>query len=125
MKAKTLFLSLIILSTYGCNKEDENIEASIDGNYIGTFERSGNTSNVELTFNNGNWMGESETVKFPALCYGTYSNSGNVMTFENACFWTADFDWTLILGGDWNYILNGNSLIMTKSNGDKYTLTKQ
>ena len=47
------------------------------------------------------------------------------MTFENACVWTADFDWTLILWGDWTYTFNGNLLIMTKSNGDKYTLTKQ
>ena len=125
MKAKFLFLSLIILSTFGCNKEDDNIETSIDGNYIGIFERSGNTSNVELTFNNGIWTGESETVKFPALCNGTYSDSGNVMTFENSCTWTAEFDWTLILGGDWSYTFNGNLLIMTKSNGDKYTLTKQ
>lgn len=75
MKAKFLFLSLIILSIFGCNKEDENIQTSIDGNYIGIFERNGNTSNVEVTFNNGTWTGESETVKFPALCNGTYSNS--------------------------------------------------
>ncbi|MEP4780703.1 MAG: hypothetical protein ABJZ18_07005, partial [Algibacter sp.] len=89
------------------------------------FVRGGNNSNVELTFNNGNWTGESEIVKFPALCNGTYSNSGNVITFENACPWTAEFDWTLILGGEWDYSLNGNSLILTKTNGDKYTLTKQ
>lgn len=125
MKAKFFFLSLIILSTFGCNKEDDNIETSIDGNYIGFFERSGNASNVELTFNNGIWAGESETVKFPALCNGTYSDLGNVMTFKSVCAWTADFDWSLILGGDWSYTFNGNLLIMTKSNGDKYTLTKQ
>jgi hypothetical protein len=125
MKAKFLFLAIIILSIFGCNKEDENIEKSIDGNYFGIFERSGNTTNVALTFNNGIWTGESETMKFPALCNGTYSSSGNVMTFENACAWTAEFDWTLILGGDWSYTLNGNLLIMTKANGDKYTLTKQ
>ena len=78
-----------------------------------------------MTFINGTWTGESGIVKFPALCNGTYSNSSNAMTFENACVWTADFDWTLILGGDWTYTFNGNLLIMTKSNGDKYTLTKQ
>lgn len=125
MKTKIFFLLTLVITIFGCNKDDENIETSIDGNYIGIFDRSGNTSNVELTFNNGTWTGESETVKFPALCNGTYSGSGNVITFKNACAWTAEFDWSLILGGDWNYTLNGNSLILTKANGDKYTLTKQ
>lgn len=125
MKTKIFFLLTLVITIFGCKKDDENIETSIDGNYIGIFDRRGNTSNVELTFNNGTWTGESETVKFPALCNGTYSGSGNVITFENACAWTAEFDWTLILGGDWNYTLNGNSLILTKANGDKYTLTKQ
>jgi hypothetical protein len=125
MRARILFLSVIILLIIGCNKDDENIETNIDGIYTGIFERGGNNSNVELIFNNGTWIGKSETVKFPALCNGGYSISGNVITFENACAWTAEFDWTLILGDEWNYSLNGNLLILTKTNGDKYTLTKQ
>ena len=118
------FLTLAIVIT-GCNKDDESIETNLDGNYIGVFERAGNTSNVELTFNNDTWTGESETEKFPTLCNGNYSTSGNEITFENACVWTSEFDWTLILSGNWNYNLFGNSLVLTKANGDKYTLTKQ
>jgi hypothetical protein len=125
MKPKILILIGLIFVILSCNNDDENPQTEINGEYVGIFERGGNNSNVELTFNNGNWTGESEIVKFPALCNGTYSNSGNVITFENACPWTAEFDWTLILGGEWNYSLNGNSLILTKTNGDKYTLTKQ
>ena len=127
MRAKFLILSVVILSIFGCNKDKEvvNIETSIDGKYIGIFERSASISNVELTFNNGTWTGKSQYEKFPALCSGTYSSLGNVMTFENACIWTTEFDATLILAGDWNYTLNGNLLIMTNVYGDKYTLTKQ
>ena len=84
MKTKIFFLLTLVITIFGCNKDDEHIETSIDGNYIGIFDRSGNTSNVELTFNNGTWTGESEIVKFPALCNGTYSISGNIVTFENA-----------------------------------------
>ena len=97
MKTKIFFLLTLVITIIGCNKDDENTEANVDGNYIGVFERDGNTSNIELTFNNGTWTGESETEKFPALCNGTYSISGNVIAFENACNWTAEFDWTLIL----------------------------
>ena len=63
--------------------------------------------------------------KFPAICNGNYLISSNTIEFENVCVWTAEFDWTLILGENWNYTKENNILIMTKSNGDKYTLTKQ
>ena len=125
MKQNILILIGLMFVILSCNNNDENPQTEINGEYVGIFERGENNSNVELTFNNGIWDGESEIVKFPALCNGTYSNSGNIITFENACPWTAEFDWTLILGGEWNYSLNGNSLILTNSNGDKYTLTKQ
>ncbi len=125
MKSKVLLIIGLIFVILSCNKDDENSQTEINGEYVGFFERGGNNSSVKLTFNNGSWSGESEIVKFPALCNGTYSKSGNVITFENACTWTAEFDWTLILGGDWNYSLKGNSLVLTKTNGDKYTLTKQ
>ena len=91
------------MTVIGCDKDDENTETNVDGNYIGVFERAGNTSDVELSINNGTWTGESETEKFPDLCNGHYSISGNIITFENACPWTAEFDWSLILSDDWNY----------------------
>ncbi len=125
MKTKILILIGILITTLACNNDDDNSQPNIEGEYIGIFERNDNTSNVDLTFMNGTWTGESEIVKFPALCNGTYSISGNLVTFENACPWTAEFDWTLILVDEWNYNLNGNTLILTKNNGDKYTLTKQ
>ena len=125
MGTRIVLYMIVVLSIISCNKDDENIDTNIQGNYNGIFERNGNSSNVELTFNNGNWAGESDIVKFPALCSGTYAISGNKIAFENSCFWTAEFDWSLILSDDWNYNLNENSLILTKTNGDKYTLTKQ
>ena len=121
-----LILVLGIILIMSCNQnDDENPQPEINGEYIGIFERNGNTSNVELNFTNGIYTGESETVKFPAICNGNYSISNNSIEFENVCPWTADFDWTLILSENWNYTLESNTLIMTKSNGDKYTLTKQ
>ena len=109
-----------------CNKnDDENAQSEISDAYIGIFERNGNTSNIELNFMNGIYSGESEIEKFPGICNGNYSISNNTIEFENVCVWTAEFDWTLILGENWNYTKENNILIMTKSNGDKYTLTKQ
>lgn len=125
MKTKIFLLFILAITIFGCEKNDDTTETNVDGNYIGFFERAGNTSDVELSINNGTWTGESETEKFPALCNGNYTISGNVITFGNTCPWTAEFDWTLILSDEWNYNLNGNTLVLTKANGDKYTLTKQ
>jgi hypothetical protein len=121
-----LILVLGIILIMSCNQnDDENPQPEINGEYIGIFERNGNTSNVELNFTNGIYSGESETEKFSAICNGNYSISNYSIEFENVCPWTAEFDWTLILSENWNYTFENNTLIMTKSNGDKYTLTKQ
>jgi len=120
-----LLLTTIITLFTSCNNDDDNSQPELNGEYIGIFERNGNTSNVELNFYNGIYYGESNTEKFPAICDGDYSISNNNIQFENDCVWTAEFDWTLILNENWDYTLQNNILIMTKSNGDKYTLTKQ
>ena len=125
MKQTLLVLISILSVLSACNNDSENLPLTVDGDYIGTFERNGTTSNVELNITNGTYSGESDTDRFPALCNGNYTTSGNSIMFENDCIWTADFDWTLILEGNWDYTLNNNTLTMTKSNGDQYILTKQ
>jgi hypothetical protein len=125
MKAKILILFGLLIAIVGCNNDDNKIQANINGDYVGIFERNGKTSNIELTLKNGTFNGQGEIVKFPALCNGTYSISGSKITFANDCAWTAEFDWSLILSDKWSFNLNNKMLIMTKSNGDKYTLTQQ
>ena len=79
-----MILVLGIILIMSCNQnDDENPQPEINGEYIGIFERNGNTSNVELNFTNGIYSGESETVKFPAICNGNYSISNNSIEFEN------------------------------------------
>ena len=124
MKARILILIGVLITAFACNNDDD-IQSSIDGEYIGIFERNGNTSNVELNFNRGTFSGESEIIKFPAICNGNYSFFDNSIEFENLCAWTAEFDWSLIISGSWDYSFADNTLTMTKLNGDKYILTKQ
>lgn len=125
MKAKLFILFVLVISMLSCDNDVENIEGNVNGDYVGIFERNGNTSKVELTLDSGTFNGESEVRKFPALCNGTYTISRNLLTFTNECPWTAEFDWTLILSGEWTFDMNNNVLIMTKTNGDKYTLTQK
>ena len=105
-----------------------------EGTYVGTFQRltseGGQLSNVTITFSENNWTGQSQLAKYPALCRGAYKAGGyNKVTFENACPWTAEFDWTLILSGEYKLSLRGNTIEISKEyNGafkDIYKLTKQ
>lgn len=126
------FLCLAIFSV-SCKKTNSDF-AIPEGTYVGTFQRltssGGQLSNVTITFSGNNWTGQSQFAKYPALCNGTYkiSDSDNVV-FENACPWTAEFDWTLILSQEYKLKFIGNSIEISRDyNGafkDIYKLKKQ
>jgi hypothetical protein len=123
MKANILILLFGVFTLLSCN--NDNVENDIDGQYIGTFQRGEKSSNVELTLNDNNFSGESEIVKFPAICNGNYSISNGTVKFENQCPWTAEFDWSLILSDTWDFSYANDTLRLTNSIGDIYTLTKR
>lgn len=114
---------LIVCLAFSCSDYSDRIE----GQYEGIFERNGETANVKLNFSNGAFSGESPENPgiFPSICKGDYSILRNSIEFKNECIWTAHFDWTLILSGEWEYDLNKNTLILTEENGDRYRLTKE
>jgi len=106
---------------------------NLTGTYKGTFQRSiiGKTSNVVLIFSSNNFEGQSRYLHYPDLCNGTFSISQNTVLFKNACFYTADFDWSYILSNKFKILVFGDSLIMTRGyNGviyyyDTYRLKRQ
>jgi hypothetical protein len=125
MKTRLFILLALAFSFSNCSTNTEFDVDHISGNYRGVFERNGVTSTVEIRFIDGTFLGESEIEKFPAICNGVYSTAENRITFTNNCVWTADFDWSLILSGEWTFSRNRSELILFKSNGDKYTLIRQ
>ncbi|MFC0516396.1 hypothetical protein ACFFGT_19470 [Mucilaginibacter angelicae] len=132
MKQLFAFVLVLAAAVSSCKKNDNNQAAKLSGTYAGTFQRkvsgTGAVSNVSLSFSAEAWSGESQTVKYPALSHGTFSTSGNKVTFKNESVWTAEFDWSLILNGDYDINLFGNTVTITKTydNGmlDIYTLVK-
>ena len=122
----------LALLTYSCEKNSTFIIPN--GTYSGTFQRltvtNGQVSNVTITFSEGNYSGQSQIPKYPALCDGTYKSKGaDSITFSNACFWTDEFDWSLILNGNYKIMLSGKDLQLTRRYAGLYTdiykLTKQ
>ena len=123
-------LCFALLAT-ACKKTNPVIP-TLDGTYTGTFQRQqgggGQISQVRLTFSGNQWTGASQYSKYPALCRGTYTTSAlHKITFTNACFWTADFDWSLILSHQYELRVAGNDVQMVRDNPpyrDVYQLSK-
>ncbi|WP_114936996.1 hypothetical protein [Mucilaginibacter endophyticus] len=131
---KPLFYFLVLIITLGGScKKNENQAIKLSGTYAGTFQRkvsgTGAISDVSLSFSADAWNGESQTVKYPALNHGTFSTTGNKINFKNESVWTAEFDWSLILSGDYDITVSGNKITISKSYAtgmiDVYTLSKQ
>ena len=124
---KYFILLTLSLFIFGCNKSNNSEESnpvSMEGNYTGTFERNGNTSNVTLRLLNSEFSGTSDIDGFPAIGSGTYQTAADTISFENLAVWPANIDGTLVLSGSWHYTFVNGTLTMTKA-GDQYVLIHQ
>ena len=121
-------LFFLLLVTGSCKKSAPTPD--LNGTYTGTFQREpgGRMSQVSLVFSDGEWSGTSQISKYPALCSGTYEvTSNDKIIFTNGCIWTAEFDWALILGGEYDLKAEGNTIDIIKQSGngrDIYRLSK-
>ena len=118
---KKVFILFIVIIPWvsGCEKAKNTKPGIHEGTYTGTFQRiipTGDAmiSNVMVSFFKGKWNGQSDIPEYPALCNGSFSSKTDKLIFENDCAWTADFDWSLILSGEYNFEMNGDSLIILK-----------
>ena len=138
MKIKEIVLIIGLLFFVNCSKNEQIEKILPDGIYTGTFQRvlvwsDNNIANISITISSNKWTGTSSIVKYPALCSGTYFIEGDSITFVNECVWTAEFDWSLILGGKYHFKKDGNVIEFTKDYRsetadtffDKYEIIKQ
>ncbi len=69
-------------------------------------------NDVDLTLANTNFT----VRKGPKLGNGAFVvNDSKTVVFKDKNAWTADFDWNLILNGDYSYQVKGDSLILIKN----------
>ncbi len=136
---KILFSGVVFtIINFACESVDKVATEIPFGIYSGTFQRQlatvgGEIAIVSITFSENTWTGQSDRTKYPALCHGTYGLEKSKIIFSNECVWTAEFDWSLILNGEYDFTLNGKQLLITKvypgtttnTFTDKYILTKQ
>lgn len=123
MKRTTIWLCCLFMAA--CTYEKLPEMSKVDGQYTGTFTRNGMSSLVELELIDGQFNGKSERARFPAVCRGSFSYKKSTITFIDSCLWTTDFDWSLILNGEWNYTIDYPKLILSSDNGDQYVLEQE
>ncbi|HEX2628716.1 MAG TPA: hypothetical protein VHM26_06890, partial [Chitinophagaceae bacterium] len=94
----------------------------------GTFTRTGmDTASVNILFDGTNFSGSSDRVNYPAICHGSFDLNDNLIRFNDSCAWTANFDWSLILSGQYNISYNDRGVRIWKTNGtvtDEYLLNR-
>jgi hypothetical protein len=130
MKAVLCALTLLIFIT-ACQKSNNNGTTNeLSGRYNGTFHRSGmDTVAVNFLFKTDKTFEASGgRLYYPALCSGTFQQTGNSLAVNDTCTWTANFDWTLIFAGDYTINFTGPSSVrIRRSNGsitDEYLLNR-
>lgn len=125
---------LVLLIATACDKDESGSLESLSSTYKGFFIRSSpnakyQPSEVTLIFTDSTFEGTSSISKYPAICKGTYKLSGREIEFTNSCFFTADFDWSLILSGKYEIYPEGEGIIIARNTAggvmDTYNLKKQ
>ncbi|MFY0592202.1 hypothetical protein [Roseivirga sp.] len=109
-KSIQLFSILLILSCLSCNNSDSEPDTIPDGTFIGTFTveyMDGRTySNpVSVTFKSGEYYNAGNVDKVPAGGSGKFTISNGLIEFIDENFWTAEFDWNLILSGKYSLLV--------------------
>lgn len=129
MRSIIAILAITLVFAYCSKSQDSTLG---DGHYSGTFRRisngQGDTAYVNLTIAGNSFEGTNGPNNYPSICKGTYSANGQEVDFKNQCFFTANFDWSLILSGKYEYRTPGDSLIIIRDyNGifrDEYRLVR-
>jgi hypothetical protein len=131
---KTFELALIIIVFMACHqKNSQRIEGIEEGIYTGEFKvvypTGTHTGKTTLELRNSKYTCEGNANRIPAGGSGTYSINNNKITFHDENIWTADFDWNLILNGEYDYSFDGKKLKLSTDRNHaghyEYNLTKK
>lgn len=125
MKKKTILQMAIVLVFVftACNDKDKIDDTHLNGTYTGTFTveySNGNSysNTVTVTLNHNQYTCSNAENRIPAGGSGGYYLDGGKIVFLDENLWTADFDWNLILSGEYDLQLAENNVeISAMKNG--------
>ena len=118
MIGRAIVFPLLISLNFGC--EDVGMRLEIrNGTYTGTFtirqsDGSEHSGGVTFTFHDGSYTCSPEVRYLPPGGAGTYHTFGTTLVLTDTVAHTAEFDWTLILGGEFAFSFDGRTLKLTQ-----------
>ncbi|OGU75359.1 MAG: hypothetical protein A2V93_09845 [Ignavibacteria bacterium RBG_16_34_14] len=121
MKRLINFLLIVILICFFYSCAEEEIYSTFeDGVYEGTFTmvESNNTihtGKVTFSFIHNKYICIPESQFLPPSGGGNFQISKNILTLEDKVAHTANFDWSLILNGKFNFTYDGKKLILKQN----------
>ncbi|MFN5428819.1 MAG: hypothetical protein ACK5BO_12355 [Bacteroidota bacterium] len=123
-------LVLIISFFTGCTKDKPSIQDGIyKGIFTVTYSTGTQTGPVTIELKNRTYTSSSNANRIPSGGSGTFQVTKNKMIFSDDKMWTADFDWNLILNGEYEAVFDGKKLKLSASRSSvgqyQYELEKQ
>ncbi|WP_276364094.1 hypothetical protein [Daejeonella sp. H1SJ63] len=119
----SLIIFFSVITLLGACSEKLNLVV-LDGSYKGFFyyipaggtQITKSAEEVSVILNGKEYTSTGSTGRIPAGGTGKYSVlSNNIVQFQDERVWTADFDWNMILNGNYRYEVKNDSLILTRN----------
>lgn len=119
----SLIIFFSIIALLGACSEKLNLTA-LDGTYKGFFyyippngtQVTKSESEISVNLSGKDYTSSGHANRIPAGGTGKYSVlANNEIEFHDEKVWTADFDWGLILNGNYKYEIKKDSLILTRN----------
>lgn len=113
----------LIITLLGACSEKLNL-VILDGTYKGFFyfippgggQPTKSAEEISLSLSGNTYTSSAGTGRIPAGGSGKFmAQQNNKLQFTDEQVWTADFDWNMILNGNYRYELKSDSLILTRN----------
>ena len=109
--------------------DDLEIEGIYSGTFTVTYNFAKRTGTTTLKLENGKFTCAGNLDRIPAGGSGNYSINHDKIVFSDKNFWSADFDWNLILKGEYEYTFDGKRLKISANKNNvgyyEYDLEKE
>lgn len=117
---KVCFALILALTCLACDHGVDPIRPIQAGDYVGTFSirsENGTTQSglVTFRFRANTYSCIPEKVYLPPSGGGSYRLGDKSLTLTDTVMHTAEFDWTLILNGDFTYSNDGEKITLIQN----------
>lgn len=119
---KIITMLIISLSFSACTDKVSPV-AKLSGTFDGTFfyrpasDLQVQSGSAKISFSENRYVSARNATYIPAGGSGTLEIlMDDLISFKDENIWTANFDWGLVLNGNFKYRFKGDSLILTRRN---------